>query len=426
VEGGIGHAQRDEDTSPVNASRLLALGLETVLLAVGVVSALAGAYLLLLALAAGVDRLRPARPRPRLRDASRVIVLIPAHDEALLIGAGVEALLAQSLDRARYEVVVVADNCSDDTAARAAQAGARVLVRTALDARGKGRALRFAMDALLAEQPAPDVIVVVDADTIADPAFLAALLEAYECGSDAAQGVSLLVPDASSRSQLRAAAFLLINRVRPAGRARLGLACHLQGNGMLFARSVLEQHPWDAFTSAEDLEYSVGLRRAGVRVDFAPRAIVRSPTAPTARAADLQSQRWEGGKVHVARTMVPALVRDGLRRGRLASLELAFGILIPPLGLLAGLAATGALVSAVLAAFGAISWWPLVPFAVALTSIVCFALVGLWAGRAPASAYRALAGGPGLALRKLLRVRRLFAHGAESWVRTDRADDEAK
>ena len=217
----------------------------------------------------------------------------------------------------------------------------------------------------------------------------------------------------------RAAAFLLINRVRSGGRARLGLACALQGNGMLFAGDVLRQHPWDAFTSAEDLEYSVRLRLAGVRVEFVAGAILRSPTAPSARAADLQSERWEGGKLHVARSLVPALIRSGLR-GRPTLLETALGILVPPLGLLTGLAAAGALVSGVLAFAGAITWWPFLPFALALAAIACFVLLGLWAAAAPPSAYRALAGGPGLVLRKLFRLRRVLGHRAETWVRTDR------
>jgi cellulose synthase/poly-beta-1,6-N-acetylglucosamine synthase-like glycosyltransferase len=398
--------------------------LEVVLLVAGCVLALFALYLLLLAVAAAVGRLAPPRWPARMREAGRVAVLVPAHDEAGTIAACVAALQAQTVARDRYEVVVVADNCTDQTAAVAREAGARVLVRDAPDVRGKGHALRFAMDLLLAERAPVDAIVVVDADTTADRAFLAALLDAYETGTDVAQGESLLIADASSRSQLRAAAFLLINRVRPAGRARLGLPCVLQGNGMLFARSTLETHPWNAFTSAEDLDYSIKLRRGGVGIRFVPGAIVRSPTAPTARAADLQSLRWEGGKVHIARTAAPALVADAIRRGRLSSLDAAVGLLVPPLALLAGLSTAGAVASAILAGLGAVAWWTVAPFVVALVAIAAFAFLGLWAGRAPRAAYRALASGPALAVRKVVRIRRLFTQRADSWVRTERASDD--
>src|SRR5262245_20140826 len=82
--------------------------------------------------------------------ATRVTVLVPAHDEAGQIAACVRSLRAQDYPAERFEVVVVADNCADDTAARAAAAGARVLVRDDPDARGKGHALRWATDRLLA------------------------------------------------------------------------------------------------------------------------------------------------------------------------------------------------------------------------------------------------------------------------------------
>jgi cellulose synthase/poly-beta-1,6-N-acetylglucosamine synthase-like glycosyltransferase len=400
---------------------LLGFALEAALAGIGALLAAFAAYLLALALAAAVARVLRPRPRPAVRHAGRVAVVVPAHDEALLIADTVAALRAQTFARERFEVVVVADNCSDDTAAIAARAGARVLERTDPERRGKGYALRHAMQALLAEPQPPDAIAVVDADTRPDPDFLERVVAAYEAGADAAQGSSLVVPDEAVRSRLREISYLLINQARPTGRRLLGLATPLQGNGMLFARALLEAHPWNAFTSAEDLEYGVRLQLAGRRVEYAPGAYVRSPTAPTQEAADLQSERWEGGKLHVARTLVPDLVREGLRRRKLALLETATGILLPPLGLLAAFAAAGTLVAAALAAPGLVTWWAVAPYVAALLALAASVLTGMWAVRAPARAYRALAGGPMLAARKLARVRRTFAHSEESWVRTARA-----
>lgn len=57
-----------------------------------------------------------------------------------------------------------------------------------------------------------------------------------------------LVEGEDSRSQLRAAAFLLFHRIRFSGKARLGLSCSLVGSGMLFSRSACLQAPWIAFS----------------------------------------------------------------------------------------------------------------------------------------------------------------------------------
>src|SRR4029077_18728308 len=100
------------------------------------------------------------------------------------------------------------------------------------------------------------------------------------------------------------AGMLLFHRVRFSGRARLGMAANIVGNGMLFSRAVLEAHPWDAFTGAEDLEYSMHFALAGVRPRFAPAARVAGPGAATRQGAVRQRLRWEGGRFYVARAWI--------------------------------------------------------------------------------------------------------------------------
>jgi len=372
-------------------------------------------YLLALSVSAFFHRPIPGAAAP----STRLAVLVPAHDEAELIGRCVASLRAQDYPAALFEVVVVADNCTDATAAIAESAGARVLVREDPDRRGKGPALRWAMDRLLAIDP-PDAIVVVDADSVADPAFLATLVAHVEAGARVVQGESLLAEDGTPRTALRAAAFLLINRVRPSGRAALGLPCRLCGNGMLFSSSVLAALPWNAFSAAEDLEYAVALRSAGIGPVFARGAILVSPAAPTAAAAVHQQLRWEGGRRHVVRTWVPRLVARALRERRPGLLDVAGDLLVPPLGVLTGLAFTGLALSAALIAVGVLPGAAIVPWAVAAGAIPVFVLLGLRAAGAPASGYRALAGAPMLVVGKLLGLGRLRRFRADSWVRTER------
>ena len=169
---------------------------------------------------------------------TRLVVLIPAHDEELLIARTVRSLLAQSYPRDLYRIVVIADNCQDRTAAVAAAAGAdAVMVRDVPDARGKGRALRWAMDEILRGDGPPDAIVSVDADTITDPDLLLALVERFEAGAQAVQSDYRAIGDGSTSSALRETAFLVMNRVRPAGRNVLGMSACLVGNGWLLHRT---------------------------------------------------------------------------------------------------------------------------------------------------------------------------------------------
>jgi cellulose synthase/poly-beta-1,6-N-acetylglucosamine synthase-like glycosyltransferase len=135
--------------------------------------ALFGIYLLALALASLFGRPKPTSDGPE--PSHQIAVLVPAHDEEQLIGRCVESLLAQSYPHDLYRVIVIADNCSDRTADNAEAAGAEVIVRDEPNARGKGQALRWAMDRLLAAPNPPDAVVVVDADSIADHNLLRAL-----------------------------------------------------------------------------------------------------------------------------------------------------------------------------------------------------------------------------------------------------------
>ncbi|HEX2646558.1 MAG TPA: glycosyltransferase family 2 protein, partial [Candidatus Dormibacteraeota bacterium] len=290
----------------------------------GALPALFGLYLLTLAFAS----LLPGRARGPGTPASQLVVLVPAHDEEVLVARCVQTLLNQTYPRELYRVVVVADNCGDATAARAAEAGAGVMVRVVPESPGKGQALRWAMDRLLVEDPALQAVVVVDADTVVDRGMLSALATELEAGHDVVQAdYELLADDRSPRSEMIAAAFLLFHRVRFTGRARLGMPANLVGNGMLFSRRVLAEHPWDAFTGVEDLEFSYRLRMAGVAPRFAPEARLWG-AAPASRAGvSRQRLRWEGGRFHVVRSWLGPLLKTHV-------FDAAIDLATPPLALL--------------------------------------------------------------------------------------------
>lgn len=378
-----------------------------------------GLYLFVLAVAS-----LGFRPRSVLRDpSSRLIVLVPAHDEERLVARTVSSLRAQDYPAELVRVVVIADNCTDATAELAAAAGARVLVRTDPDHRGKGQALRWALDSLVGEGEQFDAAVVVDADSIVHPGFLTALASELQAGSRVVQAdYSLVAEDGRMRTQLVAAGFLLFHRVRFGGRARLGMAANLVGNGMLFGREVLDAHPWSAFTGVEDLEYSMDLRLAGVRPRFAAGARIDGTPAVDANGAMSQRVRWEGGRFNVVRTRLGRLVWAVIRYRRFDLLDAALDLATPPLGLLGMASAAGLAVAQVAALLGWVPAWAVVPWVLAVGLIAGFVVVGLVSARAPRSAWKALAMAPLFLAWKVvayLRIARGF--DPRRWDRTARA-----
>lgn len=289
----------------------------------------------------------PAAPTPELR----FTFVVPAHNEAVGIAQTVRSLSAVDWPAALFRVLVVADNCSDDTAAKAREAGATVLERQNAELRGKGYALAHAFEHVLAEGQA-DAVVVVDADTVVSKNLLAAFAARLTAGAVAVQAhYGVQNPEASWRTRLMRIALAMFHQVRSIARERLGVSAGLRGNGMCFRTSLLREVPHDAFSLVEDLEYGIRLGRRGFRVAYAFEADVLGEMVSGEAASRSQRHRWEHGRAQMVRQHGWPLLRDALAQRSKLLFDLAMDVLVPPLSRVVGLAAVGALASAVLLAF---------------------------------------------------------------------------
>ena len=332
----------------------------------------ASAYLAALAVLAR-RQVPPAAVEPRLR----FDIVVPAHNEEAEIAQTVASLRAIEYPRSHFRVLVVADNCSDATAARAAAAGAEVLVRQDTERRGKGYALAYAFERSRADKLA-DVVVVVDADTLVSPNLLSAFAARFSAGASVVQAdYGVRNPHASWRTRLMTIALAAFHGVRSVARERLGLSCGLRGNGMGFTTSVLEQHPPQAFSIVEDLEYGIHLGYAGVRVEYVHEARVLGHMAVSEGASRTQRRRWERGRQALVRAHVPELLRQAIRRRSALLLDLALDLIVPPIGQLAVFSGLGLVAAAVAILFGAV----VAPFVwgAALLGILLHVLAG-WYG----------------------------------------------
>jgi hypothetical protein len=375
---------------------------------------LASGYLLALLV---LSRRGPAQPDAAGGTPLRIAVLVPAHDEQDGVGATVASLLAQDYPAERREVIVIADNCTDATAARACEAGATVWERVA-DERGKGQALAWALERLDMERGvAFDAVAMVDADCRASANLLAAFDASLRGGARAVQAAyDVANPEASATAALRWAGFALMHRVRPRGRRALGLSADLFGTGMAFRTSLLREHPWRSFSVTEDAEYHLQLVAAGVPVGYVEAASVSSPMPLTREAAHAQQLRWESGNAVLARRTAPRLAIRGARERDKHLLHAGLEQLVPP---------QSALLLANAAAFAgaaALRRPALVLAALATGAMqAVYVLAGLRAAGAPPEVYRALRGVPRLAAGKLAVLARVaIGRGATAWVRTPR------
>ncbi len=347
-------------------------------------------------------------------------VVIPAHNEAGQIEQTVAAVCHSDYLGEWFSIYVIADNCDDDTAAMARSAGADVLERFDGSKRGKGQALDwcFRMHRSILEHH--DAVAIIDADAAVAPGFLAAMAKALaQPGVHVVQANNAVAnPEANWRTALTYAGFALVNRVRTAGRFRLGGSAGLKGNGMAFRSDLLIQYGWPAHSIAEDVEFDIHLLLDGHRVALAPDALITSDMPMSRGAADTQRNRWESGRMRIAAAYVPVLLWACLRRPKWRYADAALDLLVPPLAALV-LGQMGLTVAAALFRPG---WLPL--FVVCAVATALHVVLGLHLSRAPRRVWFALAAVPFFLLWKAgLYLRLLAGAGEKQWVRTARESE---
>lgn len=342
-----------------------------------VVDVLLYAFVLLLAIPVGTmvvsilaavflpTRLLPLSTGPR----PTLAVLVPAHDEALVIAATLATIRPQLAEGDR--VVVVADNCTDDTAAIARAAGAEVLERHDTVRRGKGYALDHGVRHLEAHQP-PEVVVFVDADCNVTPGTLDLLVRRCRHSGRPVQATydMLLGADNPTVPPISAFAWKLRAVVCPLGMHHLGCATFLMGSGMALPWPLARDLPLASGQIVEDMQMTLDLARRGAPPVMCPQARVTSEFPVSRAGATTQRTRWEHGHLGMIVSQGPRLLSEVVRGVGAGLLPLTLDLCVPPKALLVMLL----LLSVLLSGLGAVIGGSVGPLCIALL------LVGLFAG----------------------------------------------
>lgn len=343
-----------------------------------------------------------------------IAVLVPAHNEASVIGTTLSTLIPQA-DR----LVVVADNCSDETAAIAKGAGATVIERHDLEQRGKGYALDYGLKFLAANPP--DVVVVVDADCQVAPGTIEKIAQKASIMGCPVQAMYLMEqpPTPKPKDSISALAFLVKNLVRPRGLAKLGLPCLLTGTGMAFPWALIANAPLASSNIVEDMQLSLDLALAGHPSVFESDSKVMGMLPQQDAAAKSQRTRWEHGHLQTLKTQVPRLLKAAVVQRRWDLLALALDLSVPPLSLLVFLW-VGAIALALLGQFLGASGLPVLILALE-GGLILLSILGAWArfGRAELPA-KVLLAVPLYILWKLPFYLTFFLRRQTKWVRTER------
>jgi cellulose synthase/poly-beta-1,6-N-acetylglucosamine synthase-like glycosyltransferase len=269
-----------------------------------------------------------------------VTIVVPAHDEELVIGGCLEHLLALDYPAERLEIIVVNDRSTDGTQAIIDRfvtgSGGRLqaMIRSPNAAPGKPAALKDALARVRSE-----IVVFFDADYLPDPPLLKTLVAPF---LDPQVGATMgrVVPYNTDVNLLTR--LLDLERrggytIDQAGRGLLDWLPQFGGTvGGVRMSALADAGGWSAETLAEDTDLTYRLFLGGWTVEYIDDAMCHEESPEDWRARYRQVRRWACGHNQcLFRYFWPVLRSRRLRLGQRldAALVLVF-FLFPPLALL--------------------------------------------------------------------------------------------
>ena len=347
------------------------------------------------------------------------VVLIPAHNESSNLLPTLNSVKAQLVKGDM--VVVIADNCSDDTAQIALAAGVDVLERFDELRRGKSYALDFGVRHIEKQSAQPDVAVIIDADCLLGENALGRLV--YEAAKQGRPIQALYLmnahEDAGIKTKIAEFAWAVKNWARPLGCLRLGLPCQLMGTGMAFPWELMQQAEIASGHIVEDLKLGLDFAKMKQAPQFCPEASVTSVFPVSIDGVKTQRTRWEHGHLSMIVKDAPRLIWQSFKAMNLGMLALVLDMCVPPLALLT-------LVVSALSIFGLIGMvftGELMPW---IAALLIFAALGVsvllaWAkfGRQILS-FSSLVYAPIYAIIKMPLYLNFIAKRQVEWVRSHR------
>lgn len=294
--------------------------LDHIVLALQLILALIGAYQLVLTFFGWVRKNNKKSYEPQKSFA----ILVAAHNEGKVVGALLENLKRLNYPKELFDVMVICDNCTDNTADIARSHGVYAFERFNPNLRGKGYAIEWMLKELWKLPRTYDGIVMFDADNLVEQDFLIHMNNDLCAGHRVVQAyLDTKNPHDSWITSSYAISYWYCNRLWQLPRTNLGLANYLGGTGMCFETTLLKEMGWGATSLVEDLEFTMRCVKKGIKPYFDYDAKVYDEKPLSFNASARQRLRWMQGHFDVARRYFFPLVWQGLKEGNWAKVDTA-------------------------------------------------------------------------------------------------------
>ena len=239
-----------------------------------------------------------AKTYPEAKVKHRFGIVIPARNEASVIAETIKCILASDYPRELFDVYVVADNCTDNTAELARAAGAIVYERFDPDPKHHkaGYALKYLFEKIMAEHPGYEVFIKFDADNLMEPDYIKRMNDAFDAGVKCARGYSNSKNiDQNVVAGISGLWYIRDCRFASNFRSAINQGTMLGGAGMMFAAEIIEKHGWDCLTASDDSEFTMRrLNEDKIKTMYVKDAIVYEDQPSTVKDTFKRYKRMAG------------------------------------------------------------------------------------------------------------------------------------
>ena len=351
-------------------------------------------------------------------------IIIPAHNEELLIGDLVQSVFDSNYPNENIEVMVIADNCDDSTAEIARSKGATSYERFDTEKRGKPYALDWLISQIDLDKF--DSFVIIDADTVIDSEFLHKMAAKLHDGEEVIQGYfGVMNPDENWLTRLSILPGVLKFRLHYPGKILTGLSCPLAGNGMCFSSDIFKRYGWKAYSIAENWEYYIQLTLNGHLVTSEPEAVIYSQVAKSFKTGKDQRVRWLRGRLDTLARYWPKLIKQSLTSFSFIGVDALVEVMRPSHSLLIFWSIVFLFVSFLFQYFlGLDPTITIIASIIVLLQVVYF-LMGLIIQKAPLKTWLSLfMVPPYLVWKVFISIKGLIGFDGKEWIKTERHKSE--
>ncbi|EMS71675.1 glycosyltransferase [Ruminiclostridium cellobioparum] len=242
----------------------------------------------------------------KLKEYPMVSIMVPAHNESIVIRKTVQALLALDYPKDKYEIIVINDNSSDDSAEVLKKIQEKnpdrklIVINTDNVSGGKGKSNALNIGFSVSSG---SVIAIYDADNTPEPNALTLLVE--NLMSDDKLGAVIGKFRTRNRNASLMTRFVNIETLayqcmNQAGRWFFFKLCTIPGTNFVIRRSIIERiGGWDTKALSEDTEISFRIYRMGYKIKLMPLSVTWEQEPQLLRIWLKQRTRWAKGNIYV-------------------------------------------------------------------------------------------------------------------------------